>query len=80
MQRLLSEKSEEFKNVIPSKIFENVAYDVPILLGLEGEAKKLVKNYGVGFCYEPENIASFMNSLSKLKKLISKNLKKTRKK
>ena len=30
-------KSNEFKNVIPSKIFENIAMYKPILLGVEGE-------------------------------------------
>ena len=29
-------KSDEFKNVIPSKIFENIAMYKPILLGVEG--------------------------------------------
>ena len=36
-------RSNTFKNVIPSKIFENVALKVPILLGLEGESKDLIK-------------------------------------
>ncbi len=53
-------RSNTFKNVIPSKIFENVALKVPILLGLEGESKDLIKKYGVGLCYKPENIQSFL--------------------
>ena len=34
-------KSDEFKNVIPSKIFENIAMYKPILLGVEGESKRI---------------------------------------
>ena len=41
-------KSDEFKNVIPSKIFENIALYKPILLGVEGESKELIKKYDVG--------------------------------
>ena len=60
-------KSETFKSVIPSKIFENVALKKPILLGVEGESKKLIYRYGVGLAYEPQNIKSFLNTLNKLR-------------
>lgn len=59
-------KSDEFKNVIPSKIFENIAMYKPILLGVEGESKKLIENYKVGVCFEPENTKSFINAVSKI--------------
>lgn len=62
-------KSDEFKNVIPSKIFENIAMYKPILLGVEGESKKLIDDYGVGVCYEPENEKSFLNALLDIQKL-----------
>lgn len=60
-------KSDTFKTVIPSKIFENVCMEKPILLGVEGEAKKLIEHYGVGLCYEPENKKSFVQALKKMK-------------
>ena len=60
-------KSKTFKSVIPSKIFENVLLRKPILLGLEGEAKKLIRDYDVGICYIPENKNSFLSSLEKIK-------------
>ena len=50
------------KNVIPSKIFENIAMFKPILLGVEGEAKNLIESYKVGVCYTPENEKSFFKS------------------
>ena len=62
-------KSDEFKNVIPSKIFENIAMYKPILLGVEGESKKLIDDYEVGVCFEPENKESFLNALFDIQKL-----------
>jgi len=48
-------KSDTFKTVIPSKIFENAALEKPILLGVEGESKALVESYNAGIAFEPEN-------------------------
>jgi len=62
-------KSDEFKNVIPSKIFENIAMYKPILLGVEGESKKLIDDYEVGVCFEPENIESFLKAIKDIQKL-----------
>lgn len=62
-------KSDEFKNVIPSKIFENIAMYKPILLGVEGESKELIDDYEVGVCFEPENKESFLNALYDIQKL-----------
>ena len=62
-------KSGEFKNVIPSKIFENIAMDKPILLGVEGESKELIDDYEVGVCFEPENKESFLNAIKDIQKL-----------
>jgi len=57
-------KSDTFKKVLPSKIFENAAMGKPILLGVEGEAKELVEYYGAGLCYEPENKIDFLEKLN----------------
>ena len=62
-------KSDEFKNVIPSKIFENIAMYKPILLGVEGESKKLIDDYQVGVCFKPENKESFLNAIYDIQKL-----------
>jgi glycosyltransferase involved in cell wall biosynthesis len=59
-------KSETFKSVIPSKIFEAAAVNKPILLGLEGETKALIEKYGCGLCFEPENGNSFTESVIKI--------------
>jgi glycosyltransferase involved in cell wall biosynthesis len=62
-------KSDEFKNVIPSKIFENIAMYKPILLGVEGESRKLIEDYEVGIYFEPENKESFLNALNDIQSL-----------
>ncbi|WP_242134046.1 glycosyltransferase family 4 protein [Aestuariivivens marinum] len=59
-------RSDTFKSVIPSKIFENVAMHKPILLGVEGESKKIIEDYGVGEAFEPENEKEFLNKLYKM--------------
>ena len=60
-------KSDLFKTVIPSKIFENSAMQIPILLGVEGESAEIVNKFGAGLCFEPENKTSFVERLTILK-------------
>jgi glycosyltransferase involved in cell wall biosynthesis len=49
-------KLDLFKGAIPSKLFDPLALGVPILLGVEGEAKKLFIDDGcAGIAFEPEN-------------------------
>jgi glycosyltransferase involved in cell wall biosynthesis len=59
-------KSELFTTVIPSKIFETSAMQIPILLGVDGEARSIVEKFNAGLYYEPENIESFITTLSTL--------------
>lgn len=59
-------KSDTFKTVIPSKIFENAAMRKPILLGVEGESKQIIESYNAGLCFEPENKDDFIKKLNKL--------------
>lgn len=59
-------KSDLFKTVIPSKIFENAGMEIPIIMGVEGEAKDIVEGYGAGLCFEPENEEDFNRKLDLL--------------
>ena len=59
-------KSELFKTVIPSKIFENAAMGIPILLGVEGESKDLIESYEAGLAFAPENENDFIIKLQML--------------
>ena len=54
-------KSDTFKTVIPSKIFEAAALQKPILLGLEGETKEIIESFNAGMCFEPENMDEFIS-------------------
>ena len=60
-------KSDTFKSVIPSKIFEAAAMQKPILLGVEGEAKRIVTTYNAGLAFKPENRIDFLHKLLLLK-------------
>jgi len=60
-------KSQLFKTVIPSKIFENSAMQIPILLGVEGESADIIQKYNAGLCFEPENKEDFLTKLNLLK-------------
>lgn len=59
-------KSDTFKTVIPSKIFENAAMQKPILLGVEGEAKRIIEKYKAGICFEPENEIELIEAIEKM--------------
>jgi glycosyltransferase involved in cell wall biosynthesis len=49
-------KLELFKGALPSKIFEALAMRLPLLLGVDGEARELFINEGkCGLYFEPEN-------------------------
>ncbi len=60
-------KSDTFKTVIPSKIFEASAMQKPTLLGVEGQAQEIVEKYNVGLCFEPENEKDFIAKVNLLK-------------
>jgi glycosyltransferase involved in cell wall biosynthesis len=52
---VLLKKSDLFKTVIPSKIFESMAMSKPIVLGVEGEVAGIIEESRSGICIEPEN-------------------------
>jgi len=55
-----------FTKNIPSKIYEIMASGKPILLGAEGESRKLVLKAMAGLAFEPENHESLAESIEKL--------------
>jgi len=48
-------KSDLFKTVIPSKLFECMAMGIPVLHGVEGESAEIVTRADIGLAFEPEN-------------------------
>lgn len=64
---ILLKKSDLFKTVIPSKIFESMAMEKPIILGVEGESADIVRAADSGYCIEPENAEELANRLLQLR-------------
>lgn len=60
-------KTAEFEKVIPSKLFELAAMQIPVLLGVRGESQRLVMKYHAGVCFEPEDKKDFISKLTELK-------------
>jgi glycosyltransferase involved in cell wall biosynthesis len=52
---VLLRRSETFKKVLPSKMFEAMAFGRPIVLGVEGEARELLERAGAGIAITPES-------------------------
>lgn len=63
---ILLRKSDLFNSVIPSKLFESMAMEKPIILGVEGESAEIVRAAEAGFCIEPENAEALANRLLEL--------------
>lgn len=60
-------KLDLFKGAIPSKIFENLAMRVPIILGVEGEARQLfIEEAEAGLFYEPGNEKALAENIKHL--------------
>lgn len=55
-----------FLSVIPSKIFESMAMQRPIILGVRGESQALVEQSGAGICIQPENARELAAAVRRL--------------
>ncbi|HIP12300.1 MAG TPA: glycosyltransferase WbuB [Arcobacter sp.] len=58
---------KNFREVIPSKIFEASAMGKPTLLGVQGEAQEIIEKYKAGICFIPENENDFLSKLKEIK-------------
>lgn len=60
-------KLDLFLGAIPSKLFENLSMEIPVLLGVDGEAKDLFIHKGdCGLYFEPENAEALSSAISVL--------------
>jgi glycosyltransferase involved in cell wall biosynthesis len=48
-------KIETFKGTIPSKIFDYMAFNLPILLGVDGESRQIVEESKAGVFFQPDD-------------------------
>jgi glycosyltransferase involved in cell wall biosynthesis len=55
-----------FKTVIPSKIFEAMAMERPIILGVDGESRMIVEESGGGVFIEPESAEQLAQAVLKM--------------
>jgi glycosyltransferase involved in cell wall biosynthesis len=60
-------KLDLFLGAIPSKIFESLSMELPVLLGVDGEARSIFIDQGhCGIYFEPENINDLVTAIKKL--------------
>jgi glycosyltransferase involved in cell wall biosynthesis len=60
-------KDPLFKTVIPSKLFEGMAMKKPILIGVDGESRKIVEDAECGLFFEPENEIDLIEKIDRMK-------------
>lgn len=60
-------KQALFTTVMPSKIFEAMAMERPVILGVEGFAADFVRKSGGGICVEPENEDDLLRAIDQLR-------------
>ncbi|MCM1992503.1 glycosyltransferase family 4 protein [Oceanirhabdus seepicola] len=59
-------KKDIFKGALPSKMFEALVSEIPVILGVEGEAERLINNAHAGIPVEPENSEEMAAAILKL--------------
>jgi glycosyltransferase involved in cell wall biosynthesis len=59
-------KLDLFKGALPSKMFEALSSELPIVLAVEGEAEKLINDAKAGITVEPENSREIAEAVLKL--------------
>lgn len=59
-------RTDLFKTVIPSKIFESMAMGIPILHGVEGESSDIVTKHSVGQTFVPEDPLDLVDKLQQM--------------
>jgi colanic acid biosynthesis glycosyl transferase WcaI len=59
-------KTDLFKTVIPSKIFEIMAMKRPLILAVDGEARNLVEQSGGGIFVPPEDVEAIAAAITSL--------------
>jgi glycosyltransferase involved in cell wall biosynthesis len=63
---VLLKKSELFKTVVPTKMLEFMSCARPVILGVDGQARKIMDQAGAGVYAEPENAAALVQVITRL--------------
>lgn len=62
---------EVFERTIPSKLFDYMSANLPIILGVKGEAKEILEKSKAGICFEPDKITDLVEKIKYLKANLS---------
>jgi glycosyltransferase involved in cell wall biosynthesis len=63
---VLLKNTEVFKTVIPTKMLEFMSCARPVILGVGGQAQRMVDEAGAGITIEPENSAALVRAITRL--------------
>jgi colanic acid biosynthesis glycosyl transferase WcaI len=63
---VLLKKSEVFETVIPTKMLEFMSCARPVILGVDGQARRIMDQAGAGVYVEPENAAALVQVITRL--------------
>jgi glycosyltransferase involved in cell wall biosynthesis len=63
---VMLKKAELFKTVLPSKLLEFMSCGRPVLLGVDGEARRIMDDAGSGLFVEPENAKDLAEKIIQL--------------
>jgi colanic acid biosynthesis glycosyl transferase WcaI len=63
---VLLRKAELFKTVIPTKMLEFMSCARPLILGVDGQARKIMDEAEAGLFVEPENVADLVDAVTRL--------------
>ena len=60
---VMLKKTELFKTVIPTKLLEYMSCERPVIVAVDGQARKLVEEAGAGVFVEPENTRALVEAI-----------------
>ena len=63
---VLLKKAELFKTVTPTKMLEFMSCARPVILGVDGQARRIIDQAGAGVYVEPENAAALAQVITRL--------------
>ena len=63
---VLLKKSEIFKTVIPTKMLEFMSCARPVILGVDGQARKIIEEAHAGIFIQPENVNDLTEAVVRL--------------
>ena len=63
---VLLKRTPVFETVIPTKMLEFMSCARPVILGVEGQARKIVQEAHAGVCIQPENARELVQALTRL--------------